>query len=299
MGSHRLGVDIGGTFTDAVMMDEATGELRLAKMSSTPSDSSVGFMNVTSRILGEAAVQSSDVSYIVHGTTVATNTIIEGKGAKTAFLATEGFRDLFEIARQIRPSLYDIFCEKPKPLVARQLCFEAPERLDADGVILQALEEESVRQAAHEMRREAVESVVVCFLHSYRNPVHERRAGAILEEELPGVYISLSSDLCPEMREYFRASTTAVNATIRPVVSRYLEQLEEKSHKIGIRAGLHLMTSSGGIISSPVARREPLHLIESGTCSGRDGGHSNWPTHWRKQRNQLRYGWHYCQGRIS
>lgn len=268
MERYRIGVDIGGTFTDAVMMNEVTGELRLAKVSSTPSDPSIGFMNVTQRILREAAVEAFAISYAVHGTTVATNTIIEGKGARTALLATEGFRDVFEIARQIRPRLYDIFCDKPKPLVPRHLCFEASERLDASGSILRPLDEESVRKAACAMRREGVQSVVVCFLHSYRNAIHERRAGVILREELPGVYVSVSSDLCPEMREYFRASTTAVNATVLPVVSRYLEQLEDGLQRIGVTAGLHLMTSSGGIISSPVARREPLHLIESGPAAG-------------------------------
>ena len=268
MSTSRLGVDIGGTFTDAVMMDEATGEIRLVKMSSTPSDPSVGFMDVIERILRESEVPARNISYNVHGTTVATNTIIEGKGAKAALIATEGFRDVFEIARQIRPKLYDIFCEKPKPLVPRFLCFEVPERLNFEGKVLRPLDEDRVREVARSIKREKVEAVIVCLLHSYINPAHERRIGEILRDELPGVFISLSSDLCPEMREYFRASTTAINALVMPVVTRYIERLETRLAEIEIHAGLHLMTSAGGVISSQVAKQEPVNLIESGPAAG-------------------------------
>ena len=152
MGAYRLGVDIGGTFTDAVMMDEATGEISLVKMASTPQDPSVGFMNVVERSLRERELDAGAISYIVHGTTVVTNTIIEGKGAKTALIATEGFRDVFEIARQIRPKLYDIFCEKPPPLVPRYLCYGVPERLDYAGRVLQELDEAAV--AEYEVSRD-------------------------------------------------------------------------------------------------------------------------------------------------
>jgi len=199
---------------------------------------------------------------------VATNTIIEGKGAKAALIATAGFRDIFEIARQIRPKLYDIFCEKPKPLVPRYLCFEVPERLNYAGEVLQPLDEEAVRRVVGEIRRQRVESIVVCLLHSYANPSHERRVEQIIKEEIPDIFVSLSSDLCPEMREYFRASTTAINAVVMPIITRYLEQLSSRLSGIGVETGLHLMTSAGGIISSHVARREPVHLIESGPAAG-------------------------------
>ena len=268
MSTSRLGVDIGGTFTDAVMMDEATGEIRLVKMSSTPTDPSVGFMDVIKRILRESEVPARNIGYNVHGTTVATNTIIEGKGAKAALIATEGFRDVFEIARQIRPKLYDIFCEKPKPLVPRFLCFEVPERLNFEGKVLRPLDEGRVREVVRSIKRAQVEAVVVCLLHSYINPAHERRIGEILREELPGAFISLSSDLCPEMREYFRASTTAINALVMPVVTRYIERLETRLAEIEIPVGLHLMTSAGGVISSQVAKQEPVNLIESGPAAG-------------------------------
>jgi N-methylhydantoinase A len=268
MNCYRLGVDIGGTFTDAVMMDEASGEFRLVKMSSTPRDPSMGFMDVIERILRESKVSTAHVTFNVHGTTVATNTIIEGKGAKAALIATEGFRDVFEIARQIRPKLYDIFCEKPKPLVARYLCFEVPERLNFAGQVLKPLDEQAVRSVVRQIKREQVESIVVCLLHSYVNPAHEVRIGEIIREEMPDVFVSLSSDLCPEMREYFRASTTAINAVVMPIITRYLEQLNHRLSGIGVKTGLHLMTSAGGIISSQVARREPVHLIESGPAAG-------------------------------
>ena len=268
MSTSRIGVDIGGTFTDAVMMDEATGEIRLVKMSSTPADPSAGFINVIERILWESGRPARSVSYNVHGTTVATNTIIEGKGARAALIATQGFRDVFEIARQIRPRLYDVFCDKPKPLIPRFLCFEAPERLSFEGQVLTPLDEEEVRRVARQIRKEGVESVVVCLLHSYVNPAHERRVGEILREEVPGVFVSLSSDLCPEMREYFRASTTAINGVLMPVVTRYIARLEKRLAEIDLAAGLHLMTSAGGVISSAAARYEPVHLIESGPAAG-------------------------------
>ena len=224
--SYRLGVDVGGTFTDGVLINESTGEVRITKVPSTPDDPSRAFLEATGRILREAAVDPKQVSYIVHGTTVATNAIIEGKVARTGFLTTEGFRDMLEIARQIRPSLYDLQFEKPAPLVPRYLCFGIPERLDARGAVVTELDEENARQAAITLREEGVEAVAVCLLHSYANPDHERRIGEILREELPDAAISISSDIVPEFREYFRASTTVINASIRPIIGRYLDSIE-------------------------------------------------------------------------
>ena len=268
MNSYRIGVDIGGTFTDLVMMDESSGELRLVKMASTPSDPSVGFLNTVERALRESKVAAADISYNVHGTTVATNTLIEGKGARAALVATKGFRDVLEIARQIRPKLYDIFCEKPKPVIPRNRCYGVPERLDYAGQTLAPLDDEAVRDIARRMKEAAVESVAVCLLHSYVNPSHEKRVRDLLREEMPGVFLSISSDLCPEMREYFRASTTAINAVVMPIVTRYLENLENRLTRLGVGVGLHLMTSAGGVMASDLAKREPVHLIESGPAAG-------------------------------
>ncbi|PYU88192.1 MAG: hypothetical protein DMG08_26375 [Acidobacteria bacterium] len=179
---------------------------------------------------------------------------------------------MLEIARQIRPRLYDIFCEKPKPLIPRYLCYGVPERIDYAGQVVRPLDEDAVREVVRAIRKENVEAVAVCLLHSYVNPAHERRVGAVIAEELPAVFVSLSSELCPEMREYFRASTTVINAVEMPIVSRYLDLLENRLSGIGVETGLNLMASAGGIISSQVARREPVHLVESGPAAARSPG---------------------------
>ncbi|MCH2115659.1 MAG: hydantoinase/oxoprolinase family protein [Pirellulales bacterium] len=268
MSNYRMGVDIGGTFTDLVMMDDQSGALRVVKLSSTPQDPSIAFLEIVNRVLRESAEPPASVGYLVHGTTVATNTIIEGKGAKAALLTTDGFRDVLEIARQIRPRLYDLFCEKPRPLVPRQLCRGVPERLNFAGEVLEPLDQQTVRRVAKELADAAVESIAVCLLHSYRNAAHERQIKQILSELLPNISVSLSSELCPEMREYFRASTTVINAILMPVVGRYLARLQSRLSEIGMGAGLHLMTSAGGTVSADVAASQPVQLIESGPAAG-------------------------------
>src|SRR5437763_7449418 len=180
MARYRLGIDIGGTFTDATLLDEVTGEVRIAKVSTTPRDPSEGFMEVAQRVLRQAGVPPAEVRFVVHATTVATNAIIEGKVAPTGFVTTEGFRDMLEIARQMRPSLYDLHFEKPPPLVPRHLCFGVPERLNAQGAVLVPFDGSAMRDIAEILRSERVEAVAVCLLHSYVNPEHEALAGAIL-----------------------------------------------------------------------------------------------------------------------
>jgi N-methylhydantoinase A len=265
---YRLGIDIGGTFTDATLIDEKTGQMWIDKTLSTPRDPSIGFMEATHRILRKAGVQPAGVTYLVHSTTVATNSVIEGKVARTGFITTEGFRDMLEIARQIRPVLYDLLFEKPKPLAPRYLCFGVPERLDARGNVLTPLDETAVRAVAEQLRREEVESVAVCLLHSYINPSHEQRVGEILGEMLPGVVVSLSSEVAPEFREYFRASTTVINACIRPVVGRYLQNIEDRLRAEGVPAELLIMQSSGGVLTFETARDKPVFMVESGPAAG-------------------------------
>src|SRR5262249_1851723 len=199
---YRLGVDIGGTFTDASLIDEITGEGWSAKVPSPPAHPAPGFMTGAEGALGAAGAHASDVRYVVHGTTVATNAIIEGRVARSAFVTTEGFRDMLEIARQVRPTLYDVRFEKPRPLVPRQLCFEVSERLDAACQVLKPLDERAVLLLAAELNTCQVESVAVCLLHSYLNPAHEKRVGELLRACLPGVSVSLSSEVAPEIREY-------------------------------------------------------------------------------------------------
>jgi N-methylhydantoinase A len=264
----RIAVDIGGTFTDATLIDEETGRVAIAKTLTTPADPSEGFMHAVDRALAEAELDGPQVGFVVHATTVATNAIIEGKVARSGFVTTEGFRDLLEIARQVRPSLYDTQFEKPRPLVPRDRAVGVRERLGPAGEVLVPLDEDSAREAALLLKREGVESVAVCLLHSYVNGDHERRIGAILAEELPGVPISLSAEVAPEFREYLRASTTVINAVIRPVVERYLERIEQRLVEAGIEARLLVMQSSGGVFSSEAAAQRPVFMVESGPAAG-------------------------------
>ena len=266
--AYRLGVDIGGTFTDIALIDEATGQIYTGKVSSTPQDPSGGFMEAVQRLLAKQQIAAQDVAYIVHGTTVATNAIIEGKVAPTGFITTEGFRDMLEIARQIRPTLYDLQFEKPRPLVPRHRCFGVPERLDASGAELTPLDEDVLRQVASKLREEGVESIAVCFLHAYANPVHERRAGEIIAEVFPEAVVSLSAEVAPEFREYLRASTTVINSCIRPVVARYLQRIEDRLAQAGIAAELLVMQSSGGVYTFAAARQKPVYMVESGPAAG-------------------------------
>ena len=205
MTSIRVGIDIGGTFTDAVYIDEAT-----------PADPAKGFLEALHRIVAAAGVPAGAIRFLVHGTTVATNAVIEGKGAPTAFVASAGFRDLFEIGRQIRPDLYDMRADKPPALIPRELAFEVPERLDAEGTVLVPLDVDAVRALVEPLRRRGVRAVVVGFLHSYRNPEPERRAAAILGDGLPGVFVAASSDVCPEFREYPRFCTCLLYTSPSP-----------------------------------------------------------------------------------
>jgi N-methylhydantoinase A len=264
----RVAVDIGGTFTDATLIDEESGAVSIAKVLTTPADPSEGFMQAVDRALADGKVKAAQVGFVVHATTVATNAIIEGKIARGGFVTTEGFRDLLEIARQVRPSLYDTQFEKAKPLVPRDRAVTVAERLGPAGEVLRALEDDSVRAAAEILRREEVETVAVCLLHAYVNPEHEQRVGAILAEELPGVPVSLSAEVAPEFREYLRASTTVINAVIRPVVERYLERIESRLADAGVQAKLLVMQSSGGVFSSEAARTRPVFMVESGPAAG-------------------------------
>jgi len=266
--SSRLAIDIGGTFTDATLIDEETGAVSIAKVLSTPVDPSLGFMAAAERILAESDVAAADVHFVVHATTVATNAIIEGTIARGGFVTTEGFRDLLEIQRQTRPTLYDTRFEKTPPLVPRDRAFGVRERLGPGGEVLTPLDEPSVRDVAGALRDARVESVAVCLLHSYVDPTHERRVGEILAEELPGVPISLSSDVAPEFREYLRASTTVINAAIRPVVARYLENIERRLADAGVSAELLVMQSSGGVFGAGAAARKPVFMVESGPAAG-------------------------------
>ena len=265
---YRLGVDIGGTFTDGVLIDTSSGEVTNSKVLSTPGDPSLGFMSAVQELIGRGGIGPGEIEHVVHATTVATNAIIEGDTARAAFVTTEGFTDMLEIARQIRPSLYDLNFEKPPPLVPRRLCFGVPERLDADGNAIIPLDESSVEGIAERIAEANVESVAVCLLHAYRNPDHEKRVGEILRSKLKEIPVSLSSEVAPEFREYFRASTTVINAVIGPLVGRYLSNIGRRLEGQGIDADLLVMQSSGGVYSADAAVERPVFMVESGPAAG-------------------------------
>lgn len=264
---YRLGVDIGGTFTDAVLFSEEGG-VQSFKVPSTPGDLARGFLAAVDRALEQGLPSAGDLGYLAHATTAATNAIIEGKTARTALVVTRGFRDLLEIARQTRPSLYDLFADKLEPLVPRDRCFEVSERLDAAGRVLAPLDESDLERVAGALTAAAVESVAVCFLHAYRFPEHERRAAAFLAQRLPGVLVSASSAVWPEFREYLRASTTVVNAAIRPTVSRYLDRVSAGLAERGVTPNVQVMQSNGGVCSATLAREAPVNILESGPAAG-------------------------------
>ena len=264
----RLGVDIGGTFTDLVVIDDATGTARVGKVLTTAKDPAHGVEEGIHALLDEAGVRSDAVRAVVHGTTLATNALIERKGAKTALLTTEGFRDALEIRREGRYDMYDLFIDPPPPLVPRHLRREVPERLLADGSILKTLDEAAARRALAELAREGVEALAICLLHAYVNPTHERRLSEIAREVSPGLSVSCSSEVVPEIREYERASMTCANVYVAPLMARYLEDLERRLAALGIDGQLYIMQSSGGTALPPLARRLPVRLVESGPAAG-------------------------------
>jgi len=268
MSTYRLGIDVGGTFTDGALVDETTGEILIVKVPTTPVDPAIGFMTTVERALQRSHSSSDAVRLVVHATTVATNALIEGKTARVGMITTKGFRDVLEIGRQIRSRLYDVHLTKPRPLVSRRWSFEVRERLDADGRILEPLDAEGVRQAVRKLKAEQVEAIVCCFLHAYINPAHERLAAEILRAEYPEALLSISSEVCPEFREYLRASTTAVNAAVMPIISRYLDALESRLQAQGISAPFYVMQSSGGVMSVQSAKQRPVYMVESGPAAG-------------------------------
>lgn len=266
--SSRLGVDVGGTFTDLVILDEATGALRVGKVLTTPKDPAQGVESGITSLLAEADLPGSGVRALIHGTTLATNALIERKGARTALLTTRGFRDAVEIRQEGRYDMYDLFIEPPPPLVSRYWRREVDERLLPDGSVLRPLDEVGARRVVTELIEAGVEAVAVCLLHAYVNPAHERRLADIVRALAPDLPVSCSSEVVPEIREYERASTTTANVYVAPLMARYLEDLERRMRELGIPGQLYIMQSSGGIALPPLARRLPIRLVESGPAAG-------------------------------
>ncbi|MBT6095393.1 MAG: hydantoinase/oxoprolinase family protein [Rhodospirillaceae bacterium] len=265
---YRLGCDIGGTFTDFVLLDDETGEFQVRKVLTTPDDPSraveTGITDMQAALPGFLG----ETEHLIHGTTLVINAVIERKGAKTALITTEGFRDSLEMRREIRYDIYDLSAVYPEPLVPRPLRLGVPERLYADGRVRQYLDEAAVRSAVRQLRDEAVESIAVTLLHAYANPTHETRIGEIIAEEAPDIAVSLSSEVMPEIKEFERTATTAVNAYVKPLLDRYVAKLEDRIADHGLKNGLFLMLSGGGVTAPETARAHPVRLIESGPVGG-------------------------------
>src|ERR671912_586982 len=265
---YRVGIDIGGTFTDLVLIDDETGERSVGKILTTPGDPSEAVEEGLLELLGREGIEAGRLGMVVHGTTLVTNALIERRGAKTALLTTEGFRDAVAIGTEHRYDMYDIFIEKPEPLVPRSLRYGVCERILDDGSVHRELDEEQVRSIAAELKEREVGAVAVSFLHGFRNPAHERRVAEILAEEVPEVTVSLSSEVSPEIREYERTSTTVANVYVRPLVERYLRRLEERLRNLGFDGSFYVMLSNGGTASVETACRFPVRLLESGPAAG-------------------------------
>jgi len=266
---YAVAIDTGGTFTDVTLLDRETGAAWTAKTPSTPDDPSRGFMAGVAQIVAEAGIPASALGQVFHGTTVATNLILEGKGAVAGLLTTEGFRHVLEIGRQDIPRQANLFAWiKPTRPVPADRILEVPERLGPDGSVLAPLDEAAVRAAARTLKQRGVDAIAVCFLHSFANSVHERRARALILEEHPEALVSLSSDVLPLVREYERSMATVLNVYVMPAVTRYVERLEERLRAADVKAPLLIMKSNGGVVSAPEARRAPAYTALSGPAAG-------------------------------
>ena len=265
---YRVGADIGGTFTDVALLG-SDGSIATSKVSSTPDDYGVAIIEGVMRLIRERGLDASDVEGVVHGTTVATNAILQRKGARTALITTAGFRDVLELARLRYTRLYDINFVKAKPLVPRRLRFVVDERMGPRGEVRKPLGEDDARAVVERVRAADVEALSICLLHSYANPVHERRLAEIAREILPAhVFITCSVDVLPELREYERTSTTAINGYLGPVVADYIASLTGKLKEIGVGAPLQVMQSNGGILYADAVLRKPAAIVESGPAAG-------------------------------
>ncbi len=268
MDNWRIGVDSGGTFTDVCLFRDGDAVSQVWKVPSTPDDPSRAIAGAIAAALSAHGGDPDGVSYLGHGTTVATNALIQGRGAETGLITSAGFRDLLEIGRQMRPSLYDLQCDKPEPVVARRLRFEVAERLRHDGTVETPLDEDAVRRAARAIRDEGVNAVAIAFLYAFVDPAHELRARAIVEAWMPDAFITCSHEVAPEFREYERFSTTAVNASLGPVMETYVRRLEARVAGLGIPAAPHITQSNGGVISCSKAAAEPVRTVLSGPSTG-------------------------------
>jgi len=264
----RVGVDSGGTFTDVCLFEEDTGRIAVWKVSSTPDDPSRGIAGGVAEGMAEIGQSPADIAYFGHGTTVATNALIQHRGVRTGLVTTDGFRDLLEIGRQKRPDLYDLQVDKPPVLVARELRLQVPERIRYDGTVETALDEQAVRDAARALKAAGVQAIAICFLYSFVHPAHEATAKRIIAEELPGIFLTTSHEIAPEFREFERLSTAVVNSYLGPVMRGYIKRLAERLAALGVTATPHLTQSNGGVIGFEAAAEMPVRMVLSGPSTG-------------------------------
>jgi len=268
-GRVSVGVDVGGTFTDLVVVDERSGRIHVGKLLTTPGDPDQAILDGLTRVLGESGIAAHELDSVVHGTTLVTNTVIERTGARVGLVTTEGFRDSLEMGKEIRYDLYDLFLEPVPSLVPRKLRRGVAGRMSAQGEELAPFDEAGFRATVRELvEREAIESLAVSFMHAYRNPTHERRAGDILAAEFPALPYTLSHAVAPEIREFERASTATANAYVQPLMLGYLGRLERSLRTLGVDGEFYVMLSGGGIATIEQAQAFPIQLIESGPAAG-------------------------------
>ena len=276
--TYHLAVDIGGTFTDIVLFNAENDEVAVGKVLTSYPDPSAAVLSGVRDLLTKHAIDPQAIRQVIHGTTLVTNTLIERKGARTALITTEGFRDALEIGNEGRYDIYDLGLVKPQPLVERRFRFGVPERMTASGEVLRPLEASAIEDLCTKLKIEGVESVAICLLHSFTNPRHELDIFEIVRDELPDAAISISHQVSPAMREYQRTSTTVANAYVQPITSNYLERIQNGLSAAGLDAPLNVMLSSGGMTTIETATRFPIRLVESGPSGGALAG-----VYWGKQ----------------
>jgi len=266
--NYRIGVDTGGTFTDLCLVEETTGSMLVTKVPSTPIDPAEAVISGLKKILIDNNISPGMVGFLIHGTTVATNALLEGKGAPTAFITTQGFEDILLIGRQSRPKLYDFWARRPEPLVQRNQCYGAPERMLHTGEVLRPLKEEAVRQFISSIKAQGINSLAVSLIHAYANPVHEKRIKELISEIHPEALVTLSSEILSEYREYERSSTVCINAYVMPKVNAYMAHLDDMLKNLGIASELYIMQSNGGVITAETAQESSARTVLSGPAGG-------------------------------
>lgn len=268
----KLGIDIGGTFTDLVLYNPKSGQMTLEKTLTTYPDPAQGILNGINDLVKKRDLKLQEVDTIVHGTTLVTNAVIERKGAKTALITTKGFEDVLEIARELRYDIYDTSLSVPEPLISRELRLGVEERVNAQGEVLNPLEDDELKQVVDNLVDEGVQSIAVSLLHAFTNPDHEKRVGNYIQANYPHIYYSLSTEIMPEIREYERTSATAMNAYVQPLTDDYLSKLKDELESMGFSGIINIMISSGRLTTIEIARKTPIQLLESGPAGGTVAG---------------------------